>query len=59
MEEDSPLVPRVVEGQPQFLDILDDAEAPLRVRVGEGIESRFYGDRRAKDAGSRIIEQRF
>jgi hypothetical protein len=44
VEEDRPFLPRIVECALQLLEIGHDAEAALRVGMGEGIGARGRGD---------------
>jgi len=46
MKENRPLFPRIVERALQFLDIGQDAESPLRVRMREWIGFDRRGRRR-------------
>ena len=54
MQEDRPLVPRVLQRPLQLLDVADDAEAPLRVRVRERVNGRLRF--RCRVTGSRLLE---
>src|SRR5690606_13196023 len=57
MKEDRPLLPRVFECPLEFFSVFDGTEAPLRIRMIEGILG-YLLDRRVWSASCRELQQR-
>jgi hypothetical protein len=58
MQEHDPPLPRVLERALQLLDVLDDPEAPLRIRVLKRVDLRADEHRFARPAAGGELEQR-
>ena len=58
MQEDGPFLPRVVQGTRQFVAIVDEAEAALRIRMGKGIGALGCGRSGRRGDAGRQVQQR-
>ncbi len=59
VEEDRPFLPGCVQGGLQLDQVLDGAEAALRVGMGERVDRRCHGLRFRQVAGGGIFQRRF